>query len=104
MTGPKNLAGVLVAFFFGGLLLFSCFALGWDDTTRRGMPVWLLGSVGLACFAALAVQSWRKPRKDIDDDGPVVTSGAKAVLTASAVWFLLPLVVVAVGFGVALFR
>jgi hypothetical protein len=64
MRRPKNLTGVLVAFFFGGVLLLACFALGWGETTRRGVPVWGLGSVGLAAFAALVVQSWRTPRKN----------------------------------------
>jgi hypothetical protein len=63
MRRPENLTGVLVALFFGGVLLLACFALGWGETTRRGMPVWALGSAGLAAFAALVVKSWRTPRK-----------------------------------------
>jgi hypothetical protein len=69
MGGPKNLAGVLVATFWGGVLIFFCFALGWGETTRKGLPVRVGGVIGLACFAVLGVQSWRKPRRNLGDDG-----------------------------------
>jgi phosphate/sulfate permease len=97
---PKNPGGVIVALFFAAVIAFSGFAVGWDDTTRRGIPMWVLGVVGIGCFAAMVIQCWREPRKNLGD-GPVMTSGAKKVLGITAVWYLLPILAVVLGFMVS---
>lgn len=66
MTRPKNLGGVVFGLVGVGFMLSFGFALGWDDTTRRGLPVWFLGAVGVACFLGVVVESWRRPRRGID--------------------------------------
>ncbi len=57
----------MLAVVFGGFIVAVCFGLGWGETTRKGIPVWLLGVVGIGGFVAVGVQSWRKPRRRPSD-------------------------------------
>jgi hypothetical protein len=104
MRRPANVAGVIFGLVMAALLLVLGSVLGWDETTRRGLPVWLLGVVGVGCFGALVVQSWLKPRKSPGEDGQAVTRGAKAAMAGAAIWFLLPVAAALVGVMVAALR
>lgn len=44
-------------------MLVLVLVLGPTDTTRMGIPLWLLGAVGVPSFLWLAVRSWRVPRR-----------------------------------------
>jgi hypothetical protein len=104
MRRPANVAGVIFGLAMAAVLLVLGFVLGWGETTRRGLPVWGLGVVGVGCFGALVVQSWLKPRKKPGAEGPAVTRGAKAAMTGAAIWFLLPVAAALVGLTVAALR
>ena len=63
MGKPANPGGV--AFYVGMalLMLVLVLVLGPTNTTRKGIPLWLLGAVGVPTFAWMAVHSWRTPRR-----------------------------------------
>ncbi len=62
MRKPANPGGFVFALAMAALLLALVLVLGPGETTRKGIPVWLLGAVGVPCFLWMAVQCWRKPR------------------------------------------
>lgn len=64
MSKPANLPGVVFGLVMAVLLLVLVLVLGPGDVTRKGIPVWLLGAIGVPCFLWLAVRSWLKPRRE----------------------------------------
>jgi hypothetical protein len=68
MRKPANPGGVVFASAMAVLLLVGVLLLGPGETTRKGIPVWLLGVVGVPCFLWMAVQCWRRPRRRMSAD------------------------------------
>ena len=58
MRKPANLPGVVFAVAMAALLLVGVLVLGPEKVTRKGIPVWVLGAIGVPCFLWLAVQCW----------------------------------------------
>ena len=61
MRSPANPVAVAFAMMMILAMVVMAFALGLTEATRRGIPVWLLGVVGVGGFTVVAVQAWRTP-------------------------------------------
>jgi predicted membrane channel-forming protein YqfA (hemolysin III family) len=66
MGKPANPGGVVFYVAMALLMLVLVLVLGPTDTTRKGIPLWLLAAVGVPLFLGLAVHSWRTPRRSRD--------------------------------------
>jgi hypothetical protein len=63
MKKPANIGGVVFGAVMVVAMLVLVLVIGPGDTTRKGIPVWLLGVVGVPCFAWISVRSWSRPRE-----------------------------------------